>query len=1031
MVGGLPILSKISACSLDLVRWGYHRTRDFKAQIKECKDKMHQLRGQRDAVSLADFIEARDRYNELLHSHEVYWKQRSKTFWLRDGDSNSKYFHAMASSRKRKNTLIKLRNQEGQWCTNLADVNNLICEYFTTLFTAGICSYDDVLNCVESKITDAQNQSLLEPFTAEDVQSAVFGMHPDKSPGPDGMNPAFYQKFWNVVAKMLANRMKMVLGSIISDSQSAFVPGRAIADNVLISAEIMHFLKRKRQGKEGIAALKIDMSKAYDRIEWGFLKSILLKLGFVVVWVNLIMLCVTTVTYKITRGELELGPIVPSRGLRQGDPLSPYLFIICAEGLSLLINHYERARMIHGARVARGAPLVSHLFFADDCFLFFKATVQEAHLVKKVLATYEAASGQQVNYNKSSISFSRNVADDTVHNICQQLGVVATTNHGTYLGLPSYVGRKKIDIFRYIKDKVWQRIQGWHQKLLSRAGKEILIKTVAQAIPNYAMQVYLLPLDLCRELERMLNSFWWGSKRYGSGGIRWMQWGRLCKPKSYGGIGFKHIHNFNVAMLGRQGWRLITNPSSLVGRLFKARYYPNADFTQAKMGSNPSFVWRSILAAQKILIQGSRVQVGSGQSITIGSVPWLPDQESGFITTNLPATLASAPVSSLMIPDHRRWDYDLVKDVFNRRDRDCILQIPLSSRRDCDTWYWFPDAKGVYTVQSCYKWMDIISEPPDSGVWNKIWKLAVPAKIKNFLWRAVANVVPTADNLLSRRVEVHPYCSICNASLETIYHVLVDCPFAKQCWMVSLVGYAGNFVTFGAWLDALFTRCSIEDSCLAAMVCWGLWQNRNTKVWRHVVGRVPQVLNKAGQDLFQWQRARQLSHFTQMPVDLTLGSFCWKRLRVGWFKCNVDAATSRATTRISYGTVIRSSEGQFLAAKCGSLVGNFEAREAEALGVREVLSWLKNTQFFPIIIETDCLQVFNALIDSKDYQNGFGLIISDCRALAHSLKEVTFSFVRRSANTAAHVVAKVGCSLSGPGEWRHVPPPWLFSHLSV
>ncbi|KAH9729134.1 hypothetical protein KPL70_009263 [Citrus sinensis] len=193
------------------------------------------------------------------------------------------------------------------------------------------------------------------------------------------------------------------------------------------------------------------------------------------------------------------------------------------------------------------------------------------------------------------------------------------------------------------------------------------------------------------------------------------------------------------------------------------------------------------------------------------------------------------------------------------------------------------------------------------------------------------------------------------------------------------------------------------------MVCWGLWQNRNTKVWRHVVGRVPQVLNKAGQDLFQWQRARQLSHFTQMPADLTLGSFCWKRPRVGWFKCNVDAATSRATTRISYGTVIRSSEGQFLAAKCGSLVGNFEAREAEALGVREVLSWLKNTQFFPIIIETDCLQV----------------------ALAHSLKEVTFSFVRRSANTAAHVVAKVGCSLSGPGEWRHVPPPWLFSHLSV
>ncbi|KAH9696697.1 putative reverse transcriptase/RNA-dependent DNA polymerase [Citrus sinensis] len=294
-----------------------------------------------------------------------------------------------------------------------------------------------------------------------------------------------------------------------------------------------------------------------------------------------------------------------------------------------------------------------------------------------------------------------------------------------------------------------------------------------------------------------------------------------------------------------------------------------------------------------------------------------------------------------MVPNHRSWDYDLVKDVFNSRDRDCILQIPLSSWRDCDTWYWLPNAKGIYTVRSCYKWMDIISEPPSSGVWSKIWKLVVPAKVKNFLWRDVANVVPTADNLISRRVEVHPYCTIYNASPETTYHVLVDCPFSKQCWMVSLVGFAESFVSFGAWLDALFTQCSVDDSCLAAMVCWVLWQNQNNKVMRNVEGRVPQVLNKAGQDLFQWQKARQLSHFTQVSVDLNLGSICWKCPRFGWFKCNVDAATSRATARISYGAVIRSSEGNFLAAKCGSLIGNFEAREAEALGVREVLSWLE------------------------------------------------------------------------------------------
>lgn len=184
MVVGLLILSKLSTCSSDLFRWGYHRVHDFKAQIKDCKDILHKLRGKRDEASLNDFTETRDRYNELFHSHEVYWKQRSKAFWLWDGDSNSKFFHAMASTRRRTNNLAKLHNQEGQWCTEPEDVNALIC--------------------------------------------------------------------------------------------------RTISDNVLISAEIMHFFKRKRQGKEGIAALKIDMSKAYNWIEWGFLRSILLKLGFAV-----------------------------------------------------------------------------------------------------------------------------------------------------------------------------------------------------------------------------------------------------------------------------------------------------------------------------------------------------------------------------------------------------------------------------------------------------------------------------------------------------------------------------------------------------------------------------------------------------------------------------------------------------------------------------------------------------------------------------------------------------------------------------
>ena len=173
--------------------------------------------------------------------------------------------------------------------------------------------------------------------------------------------------------------------------------------------------------------------------------------------------------------------------------------------------------------MARSAPAVSHLFFADDCFLFFKANHTEARITKSLLAVYGAASGQRVNYNKFMISFSANMDEASIRQVCGILEVSATSTHGTYLGLPSLIRRKKRDVFSFIKERVWLRIQGWNQKLLSRAGKEIMLKTVAQAIPNYAMNIYLLPLDLCKELEVMMNSFWWGNNRQGGRGIRWLR----------------------------------------------------------------------------------------------------------------------------------------------------------------------------------------------------------------------------------------------------------------------------------------------------------------------------------------------------------------------------------------------------------------------------------------------------------------------------------------------------------------------------
>ena len=204
--------------------------------------------------------------------------------------------------------------------------------------------YQKFWHVVGNDVTDAclsyiTNRAFSKKFNDTLIVLIPKHMQPEQL---TNMRPiALCNVLYKIIAKMLANRMKLVLGEVISDSQSAFVPGRAITGNILISTEIIHYLKKKKQGKTGTAALKIDMSKVYDRVEWNFLKLMMLRMGFDEGWVELVMMCVSTVSYKVIRNGVEVGPIVPSRGLRQGDSLSPYLFIICAEGLSSLIRNRE------------------------------------------------------------------------------------------------------------------------------------------------------------------------------------------------------------------------------------------------------------------------------------------------------------------------------------------------------------------------------------------------------------------------------------------------------------------------------------------------------------------------------------------------------------------------------------------------------------------------------------------------------------------------------------------------------------------
>lgn len=242
-----------------------------------------------------------------------------------------------------------------------------------------------------------------------------------------------------------------------------------------------------------------------------------------------------------------------------------------------------------------------------------------------------------------------------------------------------------------------------------------------------------------------------------------------------------------MAMIAKQAWRIMNGVNPLVTALMKAKYFASSDFINAKMGNNPSYTWRSLLAVQKIMQQGSRRKIVDGKDTRVWQVPWLPCRENGYISTNMQHELENTTVHELMETGRRVWDAYILVDLFNDRDMSFIQQIPLSDRyTGHDGWYWVGDDRGDFTVKSCYRQIRGEHACEDRTFWRILWNTKLPGKMINFLWRACSNVLPTATALVMKRVNMVQSCVWCQIHNEDAAHVLFTCCFARELW--NLVG---------------------------------------------------------------------------------------------------------------------------------------------------------------------------------------------------------------------------------------------------
>lgn len=245
---------------------------------------------------------------------------------------------------------------------------------------------------------------------------------------------------------------------------------------------------------------------------------------------------------------------------------------------------------------------VNHLFFADDSLLLFKASVEGANRVSNLLHAYCNASGQRINNEKSSIFFSKGCPILTRESLKKILNVQNETLSAKYLGLPIEVGHSKNGTFKYIRDRIWDKIKGWMAKLLASAGKEVLRKSIAQVIHVFLMSCFRLPRGLCESITSMIRKFYWGAKQ-GKMKTAWVAWDSMVQPKNLGSLGFRDMEFFNLALLSIQAWRILQQPNSLSARILKAVYYPDTSILNASLGSHPSQIWRAILDDRDILAE--------------------------------------------------------------------------------------------------------------------------------------------------------------------------------------------------------------------------------------------------------------------------------------------------------------------------------------------------------------------------------------------------------------------------------------------
>lgn len=821
-------------------------------------------------------------YQDAIFEEEMFLKQKSRICWLKNGDSNNSFFFRSCNKRWNSNKILFLEDRNGDLRSSHCDIAQEAVDYFSNLFGTSSQVHDLPDDLSLPQLSSTQRDFLCHPFSAADVLKVVKSMPSNKSPGPDGFTKEFFIAAWDVVgadftaavlyffqtnfmpriisataltlvpknrnasiisdfrpiaccnfvykciSKLLAFRLKLVVPSLISPNQSAFVPKRLIGDNILLAQSLLKGYHLNSGSPR--CAMKLDIRKAFDSVNWSFMFSVLLRMGFPTIFVNWVRACVQScmISVKIN-GSLE-GFFKAAAGLRQGDPLSPYLFVLCMEVLSILLKKNESNPQFKFHWKCKSSSL-SHLMFADDVLLLCNG---DLHSISSILSTvhrFENVSGLHMNSDKSLVFFS-NVPENVVNATLTSSGYQRGSLPIKYLGLPLITSKLSFRDCSQLILRIRDKIDCWTNTCLNHAGRLQLLKIVLFGMQAHWSSHLFLPKHVLKSLQSLFVKFLWSGNSTGSKQVK-VSWSDCCKSVAEGGLGLKDLYQWNKASFLYQLWRLINadKVSSIWVTWVHNSWIKNKSIWTMKTPPQASWCLKKMLLFRPLVLRFIRYTVGTNSQFLFWHDPWLdsrpilqsynPQLVSILESSNL------ATVSQFIL--NNNWVFPTSNHMWAVELRGRISRLPIYPFDDI---LWqnlsFKDVK-VSSIWHTLRPPEL-SPPWIEAVWHP---LRIP-KCAFILWLALKDRLLTKERMLLFDMTTDLSCCFCSNAIENVSHLFGSCVYSNEILSDSYFALAGVWESYQNGLFTTDGGRSLVKKHLAylflAVSVYFIWKERNDRI---------------------------------------------------------------------------------------------------------------------------------------------------------------------------------------------------------